>query len=100
MAFHPESLPSLSNRIYIITGATSGIGYHTAARLAQQNAHVYVCARTAEKGQITTSRIQAMHPHAKLSVLVMDHTRLSTVLAAVKEFTSREKQLHGLVNSM
>jgi NAD(P)-dependent dehydrogenase (short-subunit alcohol dehydrogenase family) len=99
MPFHPESLPSLSNRTYIVTGATSGIGYYTAARLAQQNAHVYLCARTAEKGHITTSQIQATYPHAKLSVLVMDHTRLSTVLTAVKEFTSREKELHALVNS-
>lgn len=100
MTFHPDSLPSLSNQTYIVTGATSGIGYHTAARLAQHNAHVYLCARTADKGQITMTSIQATYPKAKLSVLVMDHTKLSTIVAAAQAFTSQEKQLHGLVNSM
>jgi NAD(P)-dependent dehydrogenase (short-subunit alcohol dehydrogenase family) len=99
MPFHPSTLPDLSGRVYIVTGATSGIGYHTAARLAEHNAHVYICARTAEKGQATASRITSTHPHARVSILVMDHTRLSSVVAAAKDFLSKETALHGLVNN-
>lgn len=45
------------------------------------------------------SRMRSMYPQARLSVLIMDHTRLSTVVAAAKEFLSKEEQLHGLVNN-
>jgi NAD(P)-dependent dehydrogenase (short-subunit alcohol dehydrogenase family) len=99
MPYHPSSLPNLSGRVYIVTGATSGIGYHTAAHLAEHDAHVYICARSAEKGQKTAARIVSSYPHANVSVLVMDHTRLSTVVSAAKDFLSKETALHGLVNN-
>ncbi|OAL43457.1 NAD(P)-binding protein [Pyrenochaeta sp. DS3sAY3a] len=99
MTFHPDSLPSLSGRTYIVTGATSGIGYQTAARLAQHEAHVYVCARTAEKGASTISSIRSTYPNAKLSVLVMNHLKLSSVVEAAKSFLAQEADLHGLVNN-
>jgi retinol dehydrogenase-12 len=96
---HPDSLPDLSGRTYIVTGATSGIGYYTAAHLAEHNAHVYICARSSEKGRSNVDRIATTYPQAKVSVLVMDHTRLSTVVAAAQEFLSKETMLHGLVNN-
>lgn len=99
MTFHPDSLPDLTGRVYIVTGATSGIGYHTAARLAHHNAHVYICARTADKGSATIDAIRSTYPSANLSVLVMDHTRLSTIVAAAKDFLSLGSSLHGLVNN-
>jgi retinol dehydrogenase-12 len=99
MTFHPGSLPDLTGCVYIVTGATSGIGYHTAARLAEHDAKVYICARTAFKGSSTVTSIQALYPSANLSVLVMDHTNLSSVVAAAKHFLSRETRLNGLVNN-
>ncbi|KAF2824639.1 NAD(P)-binding protein [Ophiobolus disseminans] len=99
MPFHPDSLPDLTGRVYIVTGATTGIGFHTAARLAQHHAHVYICARSAPKGETTTSRILTLYPFAKISVLVMDHTRLATVVAAAKHFLQQKTCLHGLVNN-
>jgi retinol dehydrogenase-12 len=115
MTFHPDSLPDLSGKVYIVTGATSGMyvtsifhrlstltrsrGYHTAARLAQHNAHVYICARTPEKGATTRSRIQSTYPHANLTILTMDHLQLSTVVAAATSFLSLENRLDGLVNN-
>ncbi|OAK93817.1 NAD(P)-binding protein [Phaeosphaeriaceae sp. SRC1lsM3a] len=97
--FNPSTLPSLASKPYIVTGATSGIGYYTALHLAAHSAHVYICARSEQKGSATRDTILALHPHAQISVLVMDHTRLSTVVAAAKEFISKEKELFGLVNN-
>jgi retinol dehydrogenase-12 len=99
MPFHPDTLPDLSGRVYIVTGATSGIGHHTATRLSQHNAHVYLCARTASKGSSTTASIQALYPNAKLGTLVMDHTKLASVVAAAKHFLAEENRLDGLVNN-
>lgn len=100
--FHPDtSLPNLSGKTYIVTGATAGIGLHTAARLAQHNAHVYICARTPSKGTTAISTIRALYPTSSLhlSILTMDHTSLSTVAAAARHFLTQETRLHGLVNN-
>ncbi|EXJ65427.1 hypothetical protein A1O7_01768 [Cladophialophora yegresii CBS 114405] len=99
MTFHPDSLPDLTGKVFIVTGATSGIGYHTVARLAQHGAHVYMCARTLAKGTAASGRIKSTYPDAHLSVLEMDHTSLSTVVAATKHFLSQETTLHGLINN-
>ncbi|KAH7070604.1 hypothetical protein BKA63DRAFT_81235 [Paraphoma chrysanthemicola] len=99
MTFHPDELGDLSDRVYVVTGATGGIGYYTAARLAKHQAHVYLCARTKELGDVTRLRMQSTYHNARLSILVMDHTRLSTVVTAAKEFCSSETRLDGLVNN-
>ncbi|OCT45959.1 putative oxidoreductase [Cladophialophora carrionii] len=99
MTFHPDSLPDLTGRVFIVTGATSGIGYHTAARLAEHGAHVYMCARSSAKASAASDRIKLTYPHARLSLLEMDHTSLSTVVAAAKHFLSQETTLHGLINN-
>jgi NAD(P)-dependent dehydrogenase (short-subunit alcohol dehydrogenase family) len=120
MPFHPDALPDLTGKIYIVTGGTSGMcvnffpfppaslkvtdltnnrGYHTISHLASHNAHVYMCARSQEKGNTAIARIKETHPAANISLLTMDHTDLSTVVSAADDFVSRETALHGLVNN-
>lgn len=88
-----------SNVYWQVTTLTMRRGYYTAARLAQHNAHVYLCARSESKGRTTTDSITKLYSNAKISILVMDHTSLSSVVAAAKEFLSKESALHGLVNN-
>ncbi|KAF4974809.1 hypothetical protein FZEAL_8333 [Fusarium zealandicum] len=99
MTFHPDSLPDLTGRVYIVTGGTSGIGYNTVARLAQHGAHVYLCARSQEKGQKAVNSITELYPKAHITILEMDHVSLPTVVAAAKLFLTKETALHGLVNN-
>ncbi|VUC28999.1 unnamed protein product [Clonostachys rosea] len=99
MTFHPDSLPDLTGKTYIVTGGTSGIGYYTVARLAEHGAHVYLCARSEDKGQKAVESIQSLYARARLSVLVMDHHSLQSVASAAEIFLSNETELHGLVNN-
>ncbi|KAJ4328848.1 hypothetical protein N0V84_000635 [Fusarium piperis] len=99
MTFHPDSLPGLTGRVYIVTGGTSGIGYNTVARLAEHGAHVYLCARSHAKGEEAVSGIKKRYPQANISILEMDHLSLSTVVSAAELFLSKETALHGLVNN-
>jgi NAD(P)-dependent dehydrogenase (short-subunit alcohol dehydrogenase family) len=74
-------------------------GYHTVARLAQHGAHVYLCSRSLAKGSAAITSITTLYPHAHISLLDIDHMDLSSVVAAAKQFLSKETVLHGLVNN-
>ncbi len=55
-------IPDQSGRVAIVTGANTGLGYHTAAALAQTGAHVVLAVRNLEKGNLALARIVAAHP--------------------------------------
>src|SRR4051812_3231584 len=74
-------------------------GLHTAVNLAKHGAHVFVCVRSAAKGDATLKTIEALSPGAQISILEIEHTSLSSVTTAAKSFLSKEKALHGLVNN-
>ncbi|MCJ1376985.1 hypothetical protein MMC17_000075 [Xylographa soralifera] len=99
MTFHPDSLPNLAGKVYIVTGGNSGIGYYTVARLAQHGAHVYMCVRSRTKGSAAIAGIKSVYPQAHISLLEIDHLSLSTVVSAATFFLSKETVLHGLVNN-
>jgi NAD(P)-dependent dehydrogenase (short-subunit alcohol dehydrogenase family) len=117
MTFHPDSLPDLTGKVYIVTGGNSGMsvssqilanssrtnkkhrGYYTVARLAEHGAHVYLCCRSAAKGTTAVAGIKSLYPKANITILEMDHLSLPTVVSAAKKVFSQETALHGLINN-
>jgi len=98
-AFHPDSLPDLTGRVYVVTGGNAGIGYHTVFHLAKHNAKVYLGSRNAKKGNTAIDEIKAKVPHANIELLLMDLMNMKSVITAAKEVLSKETKLHGLINS-
>lgn len=74
-------------------------GYHTVAHLASHGAHVYMGARSKDKGTAAIKSIQESNPSAHVDLLLMDLADLASVVSAATEFLSRETSLHGLVNN-
>ncbi|KAJ4009646.1 hypothetical protein NW752_009233 [Fusarium irregulare] len=99
MSFHPDNLPSLEGKVFIVTGGNAGMGYYTVLHLAAHGAQVYMCTRSLEKGNTAISEIKKTHPEAKVDLLQMDLMDLSSVVAAAKHFLTLETSLHGLVNN-
>ncbi|KAI1774483.1 hypothetical protein F4818DRAFT_442626 [Hypoxylon cercidicola] len=99
MTFHPDTLPDLEGKVFIVTGGNSGIGYYTVAHLAEHGAHVYMCARSPEKGTAAIANIKKIYPKANIDLLRMDLMDLTSVVAAAKHFLTLETALHGLVNN-
>src|ERR1700679_1804464 len=95
--FIPSSLPSLSGKIFIVTGGNTGIGYATCLNLVAKDARVYMGARSSSKADAAIAKIKETHPDADLHILIMDNTSLNTVVKAAKNFISRESHLHGLI---
>ncbi|OBT74268.1 hypothetical protein VF21_07393 [Pseudogymnoascus sp. 05NY08] len=99
MTFHPDTLPVLKGKVFIVTGGNSGIGYYTVSHLAEHGAHVYMCARSPKKGNEAIANIKKTHPSANIDLLQMDLMDLASVVTAAKHFLALETALHGLVNN-
>jgi len=95
--FTPSLLPSLSGKIFIVTGGNTGIGYATCLHLVAKGGRVYMGARSSSKANAAIAKIKETHPDANLHVLIMDNASLNTVVKAAKNFISQESQLHGLI---
>ena len=76
----------LTNKVAIVTGANSGIGFSLALSLAKQNATVYLACRNASKAREAASQIidACDDSSNRIHVLTLD----TSSLASVREFAS------------
>ncbi|MFC6881798.1 MULTISPECIES: oxidoreductase [Actinomadura] len=74
-------IPDLHGRRAIVTGANSGIGYHTALQLARRGAAVVLACRSAERGQAAYDRVTAAVPDGDVTLGSLDLADLGSVRA-------------------
>ncbi|KAK3369706.1 hypothetical protein B0T24DRAFT_669084 [Lasiosphaeria ovina] len=100
-AFTERDLPDLQGKVYIVTGANTGIGKEVARFLYTKNAKVYVGARSEEKARKAIDDIQKAAPEStgSLIFLYIDQADLTTVKAAAQTFLAQEQTLHCLFNN-
>ncbi len=88
---------NLSNKVAVITGASSGIGRATARLFADRGAKVVVVCRHSEKGIETVERIEANHGQA--SLVLGDVAKESQVQSMVQKIMTQYGRLDILVNN-
>ncbi len=88
-----------SGRVAVVTGANTGIGYHTAAVLARCGAHVVLAVRDLEKGNIALARIVAADPQADVTLQKLDLSSLDSVRAAAGALRSAYPRIDLLINN-
>jgi NAD(P)-dependent dehydrogenase (short-subunit alcohol dehydrogenase family) len=91
-------IPPQHGRLAVVTGATSGIGWHTALELARAGAEVIVPARTLTKAEEAVARIRREVPGAKLRAEVLDLADLASVRAFAAKIAG-EPKIDLLVNN-
>lgn len=84
-----KNIPSQHGRRVVITGANSGIGFHTALELARKGAEVILPARSKKKAEDAISRIIAAVPSARLIPEVLDLADQSSVRAFAARYRER-----------
>jgi NAD(P)-dependent dehydrogenase (short-subunit alcohol dehydrogenase family) len=89
----------LGGRVYVVTGANSGIGWVTARQLAKQGAHVVLACRRVEEGQKCVASLQTEHPEASVEVMALDLGELASVRNFASTFLAKHERLDGLVNN-
>ena len=101
--FTDKDLPSLVGKVYIVTGAASGVGFELAKILYVAGGTVYIAARSTARceGAIDKIKTQAsgVKSAGRLESMIVDLADLRTVKGAVDEFLRRETRLDVLVNN-
>lgn len=94
-----DGLPDLSGRTWVVTGANSGLGLHTAEGLARRGAKVILACRDPERGCGAAERIEHSVPGAAVQALRLDLADLSSIAEFAERVGAEHDRLHGLVNN-
>ncbi|KAF4614408.1 hypothetical protein G7Y89_g15328 [Cudoniella acicularis] len=100
--FTDKDVPAdLQGRVYLVTGANSGMGKDVARVLYAKNAKVYVACRSEEKATKAIAYIKNGAPKSKgeLVFLSLDLADLTKVKSAAQSFLAQESKLHVLYNN-
>lgn len=87
----PQDIPSQKGKLALVTGATSGIGLHTAKHLAMKGATVIIAARDMGRAKEAAKRIEAEVPEANLYLAKLDLAEFDSV----REFAEHYLQRYG-----
>lgn len=94
-----DDIPLLEGRIAVVTGANSGLGYHTAQALALKGARVIMACRSLEKGEVARQQILALNPEVEPEVWHLDLASLLSVRAFADKFNVASERLDLLINN-
>ena len=92
-------IPDQTGRVVVITGANTGLGYETAAALAEHGAHVVLAVRNLDKGKDAAARITAQSPHADVELQELDLTSLASIRSAAEQLRSAHDRIDVLINN-
>jgi NAD(P)-dependent dehydrogenase (short-subunit alcohol dehydrogenase family) len=98
-AWTVADIPAQGGKIAVVTGATGGLGYQTALRLAQAGAEVVLAGRNEAKGFEAISKIRDQFPDAKISFEALDLANLASVADFVRRFAAVHSSLDLLINN-
>ncbi|WP_306367781.1 SDR family NAD(P)-dependent oxidoreductase [Nocardiopsis sp. CC223A] len=90
-AWHPERLPDQRGRTLVVTGATAGVGYFAAERLAGAGARVVLAGRSPERLRTAEAAIRSQVPGAAVDRVVVDLASKSSVAAAAAALAALDR---------
>lgn len=93
------TVPDLSGKLAIITGANSGLGFGLARRLSAAGADVVMAIRNRPKGEAAIEEIRRTVPAAKLTIKPLDLSSLASVAALGEQLNAEGRPIDILINN-
>lgn len=93
------TVPDLSGKLAIITGANSGLGFGLARRLSAAGADVIMAIRNRAKGEAAVEEIRTAVPDAKLTIKALDLSSLASVAALGEQLMADGRPIDLLINN-
>jgi NAD(P)-dependent dehydrogenase (short-subunit alcohol dehydrogenase family) len=93
------TVPNLSGKLAVVTGANSGLGFGLARRLAAAGADVVMAIRNRTKGEAAIDQIRAEVPAAKLTIKNLDLSSLASVAALGEQLNAEGRPIDILINN-
>jgi NAD(P)-dependent dehydrogenase (short-subunit alcohol dehydrogenase family) len=97
--WNTDNIADQSNRVIIITGASSGLGKQATKILATKNATVIMAVRNTKKGEAVATEFKKDLPDAKIEVYELDLGSLDSVRSFAKEVNKSYDRLDILINN-
>ncbi len=95
----PDTIPDLSGKTVLITGANSGLGLESTHMLAGRGARVVMACRNPDKGEQARAEVRAAHPEAHLDLMQVDLSDLASVRDFAHAFRQHYQRLDVLMNN-
>ncbi|MGA8544503.1 MAG: SDR family oxidoreductase [Mycobacterium sp.] len=93
------TVPDLSEKLAVVTGSNSGLGFGLARRLSAAGADVVMAIRNRAKGEAAIDEIRATVPNAKLTIKPLDLSSLASVAALGEQLNAEGRPIDILINN-
>ncbi|MEH7329919.1 short-chain dehydrogenase [Priestia megaterium] len=94
-----ERMPDVIGKTVLITGGNSGIGFEAAKALAARGAEIILAVRNEAKGKEAKKRIKADNGNAKVTIMSLDLSDLSSIRHFANQFLQQYSSLDLLINN-
>ncbi|XP_078048610.1 retinol dehydrogenase 12 [Augochlora pura] len=94
-----KNMDSLHGRVFIVTGANSGIGKETVKELARRKATIILACRSLQNARDTISDIRAKIPTGELIPMKLNLASFSSIRDFAAEVIQNFPQIHVLINN-
>lgn len=92
-------LTNIKDKIILITGGNSGIGYQMANLFASKGAQVVIASRNTLRSLEAVEKIKKNFPNAKISCSDLDLSSKKSICSFVEFFNSKYKKMDILINN-
>eukprot|EP01080_Neovahlkampfia_damariscottae_P001271 gene1271-11358_t len=98
--FDPEDLNvDISKKVYLVTGANSGLGYETSLAIAQKGGIVHMVCRNPKYGEEAVEKIKTETKNENIHLQICDVSLQKDIRQFVKKFLKENQQLNCIVNN-
>jgi NAD(P)-dependent dehydrogenase (short-subunit alcohol dehydrogenase family) len=94
-----DNSPSMTGKVVVMTGATSGIGLIAAEHLASRGARLILIARDEVRGTVVLDRLRKCAPDPGHRIHYADLSRLGEVKRTALRIAAAEPRIHVIINN-